>query len=207
MQITNRSRRVVRLSGMALLQSWLLVGAVHAQVSLTLETVPSASTCDRVYFTNRFDNLGTTLDGLIITNLLPAGSQYVTNLTTIVLPGGQVLSGAAAEPTTNRGGTNLVWDFSGLTTDSGLDHLLISEVFYDPAGANEESNEWVEIYNPDAAAISTAGYSLGDALPGQYDALPTVSVQPGQFIIVAASTTAFYLAHAGYTGGGDRGGG
>lgn len=170
------------------------------QVALTIGASPTAYTCDTVVFTNGFVNLGTTLDGLVITNTLATGTRYVTNRTVITLPSGQVLTGSAAEPTSNLGGTNLVWDFSGLTTDSGISHLLISEVFYDPTGAGEESNEWVEIYNPTADAISIAGYSLGDALPGQYDLLPTVSVQPGQFIVVAASTTAFYLAHGGYTG-------
>ena len=175
--------------------------AIHAQVALNLVAPVSVSTCDSVVFTNTFQNLGSTLDGLIITNQLPAGSVYVTGQTTITLPGGQILSGVSADPTTNRGGANLVWDFSSLTTDGGVSHLLISEVFYDPVGSvNEESNEWVEIYNPSLSSVSLSGYTLGDALPGQYDALPSATVAPGQFVIIAASTSAFYLAHAGYTG-------
>jgi uncharacterized repeat protein (TIGR01451 family)/fimbrial isopeptide formation D2 family protein len=177
------------------------LSSTQAQVALNLSAPVSVSTCDRVVFTNTFQNLGTTLDGLIITNQLPAGSVYVTDQTTITLPGGQVISGSSAEPTTNRGGTNLVWDFSSLTSDGGVSHLLITEVFYDPVGSvNEDSNEWVEVYNPGLTSVSLSGYTLGDALPGQYDALPAATVAPGQYVIIAASTSAFYLAHAGYTG-------
>ncbi|UCG24054.1 MAG: lamin tail domain-containing protein, partial [Chloroflexota bacterium] len=42
------------------------------------------------------------------------------------------------------------------------DHLLISEVFYDPPGADDA--EFIELHNPTPRMISLSGYSLGDAL-------------------------------------------
>jgi endonuclease I len=39
--------------------------------------------------------------------------------------------------------------------------LVLSEVFYDPAGS-DDGLEWVELYNGSSAAIDLAGYSLGN---------------------------------------------
>ncbi len=42
-------------------------------------------------------------------------------------------------------------------------HLLISEVLFNPAGADEAGREWIEIVNPAAAPASLAGCKIGDA--------------------------------------------
>ncbi len=42
-------------------------------------------------------------------------------------------------------------------------HLLISEVLFNPTGADEVGREWIELYNPGAEAISLAGHKIGDA--------------------------------------------
>ena len=41
------------------------------------------------------------------------------------------------------------------------DHLLISEVVYDPYGPDE--TEFIEIVNPTLKTIDISGYSIGDA--------------------------------------------
>jgi uncharacterized repeat protein (TIGR01451 family) len=170
-----------------------------AQTVFSLSTVGSASPCDAVVMTNVFQNAGATLDALIITNSIPGGAYYVTNASSVTLPNGQVLTGAAAEPTV-VGGSNLVWDLTGAASDSGISHLLITEVFYDPTNALEDEYEWIEIYNPTPDPISLSGYTIVDALPGQSDALGAETVQPGQYAIIAASTSGFYAVHGSYTG-------
>ncbi|MGC8873229.1 MAG: lamin tail domain-containing protein [Chloroflexia bacterium] len=48
------------------------------------------------------------------------------------------------------------------------DHLLVSEVLYDPSGS-EPGEEWVELYNPTAQSVDLSGWSLGDAaVDGEY---------------------------------------
>jgi len=41
------------------------------------------------------------------------------------------------------------------------DHLLLSEVFYDAAGS-DNNLEWIEVYNPTGSAINLGNYSLGN---------------------------------------------
>jgi len=178
-----------------------LSSLVSAQVSVTIGTGSAASWCDTLTVTSRFVNNGSTLDELWITNQLAQGMYYVTNQTVITLPNGQVLSGASAEPVVQNG-TNLVWDFTAATSDNGIGHLVISEVMYDPVGdANyEHTNEWFEIFNPTASDISLAGYTVVDALPGQSDSLPSVTVPAGGYVVVAACTNAFKALYPAFAG-------
>lgn len=46
-------------------------------------------------------------------------------------------------------------------TPSPADHLLISEVLYDPY-SSEPQNEWIEIYNPTQSSIALDDYKIGD---------------------------------------------
>ena len=47
------------------------------------------------------------------------------------------------------------------------DHVIISEVLYDPSGA-DDSLEWVELYNPTSNTIDLSSYSLGNGGPISY---------------------------------------
>lgn len=48
------------------------------------------------------------------------------------------------------------------------DHILVSEVLYDPSGS-EPGGEWVELYNPTPQPFDLSGWSLGDAaVDGEY---------------------------------------
>jgi phosphatidylserine/phosphatidylglycerophosphate/cardiolipin synthase-like enzyme len=47
------------------------------------------------------------------------------------------------------------------------DQIIISEVLYDPSGA-DDSLEWVELYNPTSGTIDLSGYSLGNGGPISY---------------------------------------
>lgn len=74
------------------------------------------------------------------------------------------------------------------------DHLLISEVFYDPPGLDDK--EFIEIANPLPVAVSLAGYSIGDAVrPEDYEdvrVFPSgTMLEPQETLVVAFSATAF----------------
>jgi uncharacterized repeat protein (TIGR01451 family) len=181
----------------------LIGGALpaSAQVVYTLNGPAQASFCDTLVLTSRFQNSGGTLAGLVITQQLPHGSfVYVPSNSVVTLPDGSVLTNAAAEPTVLSGGQTLVWDFSSLVTSSTLTRPLITEVFYDPTNTLEDAYEWIELYNPTLGPIGLTNWSIRDAAPGQIDTLPTFTMAPGQFVIIAATTNAFYEQFPGYTG-------
>ena len=74
-------------------------------------------------------------------------------------------------------------------------HVLISEVLYDPAG-NDTGKEWVELYNPTASTVTLAGFRLGDAVnSGDYERLyqfpDGVQIGPGETLVIAQTATGF----------------
>jgi len=76
---------------------------------------------------------------------------------------------------------------NGTTT---LDHVVISEVYYDVDDTHgaESSNEWVELYNPTDTEVDLSGYLLADAASS--DALPEgANVPAGGYMVVTSATT------------------
>ncbi|MBX7213548.1 MAG: lamin tail domain-containing protein [Thermoflexales bacterium] len=78
-------------------------------------------------------------------------------------------------------------------------HLLISEVLYNPAGADELGREWVEIYNPGPDPVPLAGFKIGDAeAPGRsynegmYIFPANAVIQPKGVIVVAGDALKFF---------------
>jgi uncharacterized repeat protein (TIGR01451 family) len=193
----------IRLShGIVLgLLAWAGVRPAEAQVSVTLTGPAQATSCGTVFVTNRFINNGPTLNNLWITNDLPSASYaYVPGLSTVTLPGGVVLTGVDADPDINNNSTNLVWSFTNVVTPSTVNHLLITEVFYNTGLVPEDDNEWIEIYNPTTNAVDLTGWSIQDTAPGSVDVLPAAIINPGEFIIIAANTNAFLAENPLYAG-------
>ncbi len=76
-----------------------------------------------------------------------------------------------------------------------VDHLLISEIVYDPPGA-EDLAEFVELANPTGAPIDLTGYALGDAVtPNDFEDrlfFPTGTIiPPNGTLVVTISAVAF----------------
>ncbi len=75
-------------------------------------------------------------------------------------------------------------------------YLLITEVMYDP-DINEPGAEWVEIFNPGSTAVDLQYHKLGDeetlgGPEGMFQFPPGAVLAPGEVIIVANQTVAFY---------------
>jgi uncharacterized repeat protein (TIGR01451 family)/fimbrial isopeptide formation D2 family protein len=204
--ITSLSRimRINRFAGRGGVALVLLLAPawVDAQ-SLSFSFSGQASNCDTIRVTNRFVNTGGVLSGLFITNDLPSASfAFVPESAEISLPTGQVLTGVDADPDVNNNSTNLVWDFSAVATPSGIQYPLITEVYFNftpPPGGVKEHYEWFEIYNPSTNDITLDGWSVQDTAPGQVDALPTFTIQPGEFAIIAGRTNAFLELYPTYS--------
>jgi len=77
--------------------------------------------------------------------------------------------------------------------------LLLSEVLYDaPQPGTDTEYEWVELVNPGQQPVSLEGWSLRDN-QGQ-DLIPAVVLEPGQYLVVAATRAGFLANHPGFAG-------
>jgi hypothetical protein len=71
--------------------------------------------------------------------------------------------------------------------------VVINEVMYDPADDGADADgEWVELYNASEITVSLDGWTIADGRSA--DVLPTISIEPGGFAIVAP-TGAFAALH------------
>ena len=83
-------------------------------------------------------------------------------------------------------------DAESTPTVPTLDDLLISEFMADNDGSrldsDGESSDWIELWNPTSSPISLAGHYLTDnrQVPNKW-ALPAITLQPRQFLIIFAS--------------------
>ena len=79
-------------------------------------------------------------------------------------------------------------------------HLLISEVLYDPVG--QDDKEFIEIVNPTDAAIDLSGWGIGDAVsPADYEDLrlfPWGTRLGSQDALVVATTAVAFRAEFGF---------
>ncbi|GAB4497810.1 MAG: hypothetical protein OHK0052_10080 [Anaerolineales bacterium] len=78
-----------------------------------------------------------------------------------------------------------------MPTPTPVGYLLVSEVLYDPLGA-EPASEWIELYNPAAQPIDLSVYKLGDeetqgGSEGMYIFPAGAVISPSQVIVVAYS--------------------
>ena len=180
----------------------LLSRSGWAQVDVMVSGPSDASLCDTVTFSNRIFNLGDTLSGLIVTQRItdPLHYAYVPGRSLVMVGGTVIRTNALADPVVQDGGSNLVWDLSGLVTSGGVSHLLISEVMYLPTNPATVLNQWVELFNPTVDPISITNWVLQDANPGQSDLIPEMTIAPGEYVIIAASTNAFLAQYPAYAG-------
>lgn len=69
---------------------------------------------------------------------------------------------------------------------SGAHSVVVNEVYYDPDGDGvNASDEWVELYNASPSAVTFDGWTLRDNVGAT--TLPAVSLEPGKFVVFAAS--------------------
>ncbi len=77
--------------------------------------------------------------------------------------------------------------------------LLLSEVLYDaPQSGAETGYEWVEVFNPNSFPVSLAGWQIGDS--GLLDAIPAFTLEPGGYLVIAATAAGFRESQPGFTG-------
>jgi uncharacterized repeat protein (TIGR01451 family) len=82
------------------------------------------------------------------------------------------------------------------------DHLLIGEIYYNPPNdpGQDETVEWIELYNPTGESIALSPYKLGDAAAatdpeGMYQFPAGATIGPGQVLVMALEATEFKAAY------------
>jgi predicted ribosomally synthesized peptide with SipW-like signal peptide len=96
-------------------------------------------------------------------------------------------------------GDGLDNDGDQLVDEDCVDHLIISEVLYNPVGT-EPDGEWVEIYNPTSSTIDLSNYKIGDEETkgmgeGMYQFPAGTSILPGHFLVIADKSSIFQTAY------------
>ncbi|MCP4362983.1 MAG: lamin tail domain-containing protein, partial [Chloroflexi bacterium] len=128
-------------------------------------------------------------------------SKPITRLTLSILTGFVLIfTWVASSRANGRAQTDVflplvVYDWP-FTPPEG-DHLLITEVMYDP---DESGGEWIELYNSTSATIALADYKVGDEETlGEMEGMlkfPTgATIAPQQIIIVAEDANVFLAAY------------
>ena len=76
---------------------------------------------------------------------------------------------------------------------------VISEIFYHSSAIPEDTTqEWLEIYNPDATAVDVSGWKLNKGVAFTFPA--ATSIPALGRVVVAANLSAFNAAHPGFAG-------
>ncbi|GIK55713.1 MAG: hypothetical protein HND44_13295 [Chloroflexi bacterium] len=78
-------------------------------------------------------------------------------------------------------------------------HVLISEVLYDPRGAQDDA-EFIELVNPTGHPVDLSNFSLGDAVhPTDFEDVRRfpagVILAPGHTLVIATAATAFFAEY------------
>ena len=125
-----------------------------------------------------------------VPNATPAPAASPTPTSTPVATSSPTPAATEASPTPGEGVTERVDDKPAVDAEDYAPQadtltLRLSEVLADPVESGIDRDwEWVALVNTGGAAVSTEGWSLGDAAAS--DALPAVVVPSGGFVVVAA---------------------
>ncbi len=90
---------------------------------------------------------------------------------------------SAVDTSGNEGARSLA--VSATTPVPSLNHIVISEVFYDTPGKDSQE-EWIELYNPTGVTVDLSGWTISDNR-GTYTFASGISIGPGSFLILARS--------------------
>ena len=91
---------------------------------------------------------------------------------------------------------NNVFEF--LSVSSDYPPLILSEFLANPQ--DDQSTEWVEIYNRSSNAHNLFGWSLGDSRSQYPICLDSQYVQPNEYIVLTQSKVEFLIEHTQFSG-------
>ncbi|MCB1054834.1 MAG: lamin tail domain-containing protein [Acidobacteria bacterium] len=176
---SNYTSTLVQLAGVLASGQTLVIGGPDSTADNANPTIDLPIT-----FSPGLQNSGSTADGVALFNLRAARITPTTVPIDAVVYGtsntsglidetgvanapevGDASSGASIERIDLAGTWQIQTSptpnsFSAGSTPPPSGVVILSEVFYDPSGA-DDGLEWVELYNPGTVAVDLSGYSLG----------------------------------------------
>lgn len=87
------------------------------------------------------------------------------------------------------------WSYVLNTNATWSEQVVISEIMYHPSSENT-ADEWIEIFNRGATAVSLAGWRLNRAIDFGF---PSISLAAGRRLVIAANLVAFGARYPGVT--------
>jgi len=85
------------------------------------------------------------------------------------------------------------WSYSLNTNAVWEDRVVISEIMYHPA-SELDSEEWIELYNAGPDSVNLAGWRINRGVDYTF---PSMTLNAGAYLVVAADVAAFQAAHPG----------
>ena len=96
---------------------------------------------------------------------------------------------SAVDTSGNEGTASTPVSQTTLTSQGGSDTVVISEVFYDTPGSDNQ-REWVELFNYGSTTVDLSGWTLSDNV-GTWTIPQGVTIAPGQYLVIARSSSGF----------------
>ncbi len=110
---------------------------------------------------------------------LSAGTTYVYQV-------------SALDSSANEGAKSLQVSATTLSS-SGLNHIIISEVFYDTPGT-DSAEEWIELYNPTTVPVDLSGWTLSDNR-GVFTLPSGTTIGVNSFLVVARNAAGYFALY------------
>ena len=141
-------------------------------------------------------------DWIISTDPDPEPGGLITSTSTTTTTSTSTTTGSTttSTSTTTTGTTTSISTSTSTstttTTVSPTDHVVFSEVFYDPIGS-EPAQEWIELYNPTDVTVDLTDWTIEDNT-GTYTISSATEMNAGEYLIIAHNETAFYNLYGFY---------
>ena len=95
----------------------------------------------------------------------------------------------AVTATLTKGKSNVITaNDTNSDTETGVcssqQEIVISEIFPNPAGMEDESKEFIEIYNQSGSNIDLSGWILGDSSQKKYEFKQSRIIKAGEFLVI-----------------------
>ena len=113
---------------------------------------------------------------------LTAGTTYTYEVSAVDTSGNEGLKSDPVTATTSSGSTG--------------GHVLISEVFYDTPGRDNQE-EWIELYNPTSSTVDLSGWTLSDNTK-TYTIPSGTIINPGSYLVIARNKNGFFNLYGFY---------
>ncbi len=144
-------------------------------------------------------------DNLALAGALTASDQVVTDVAAVD-------AAVEEEPVESAVATRELQTRDAKTCTPTVNHVVINELMIDPVAVGDANGEWIELYNPTAAAVDLAGWYIAEDGPGIHQIVGSLVIPSGGYLVLCRNsnaslnggvTCAYQLTNFALVNGGD----